>query len=346
MVPIQLFRNRLHTFSKLLVWLLGLTVTAACASHAVRTFVFSLEHEVGETFMGIRWQGTLELPNITVNGIRLTELSGLAWDDDDGLLYAVSDQGYLFHLQPEITHRVLTNVTIITAYPLTNKKGKRYANRDAEGLTIIRSNNGIKGDSELIISFERQPTIARFSTTGKWLKTYRLPSLLRDIDNYAGSNTALEAVTLHPTWGILTAPEQPLTTPPLAKNGRFNVIYTLADGGKHSWTFPVAPASNSAIVALEALADGSVLVLERSFISVWQPLIISLRQLWLTECQQCSQAPATVKLIAEFNNQKGWNLDNFEGLTQQSGPYFFMVSDDNDSALQHTLLTYFELLPD
>jgi len=46
-----------------------------------------------------------------------------------------------------------------------------------------------------------------------------------------------------------------------------------------------------------------------------------------------------------LDNTKGWLLDNFEGLTQHQGRYFFMVSDNNDNRLQRTLLTYFEILP-
>ncbi|HCB12317.1 MAG TPA: hypothetical protein DEP36_01915, partial [Gammaproteobacteria bacterium] len=40
-----------------------------------------------------------------------------------------------------------------------------------------------------------------------------------------------------------------------------------------------------------------------------------------------------------------WLLDNFEGLTRYQDQRFFMISDDNCSAWQSTLLVYFELLP-
>jgi hypothetical protein len=44
----------------------------------------------------LRALGLLELPSRTVNGLRLAGLSDLAWDDDDGVLYALSDLGALF----------------------------------------------------------------------------------------------------------------------------------------------------------------------------------------------------------------------------------------------------------
>ena len=323
------------------VWsLLWVGVTfVACASSSVQPFIFSTTHQVGDTFMGIRLHGTLELPSIEVNGVKLTELSGLAWDADEKILYAVSDQGYLFHLRPVITDHTLIDVVFLAAFPLTNNKGKRLWNKDAEGLTLLKSNNGKLGDSQLLISFERQPTIARVTPQGKLMKRYTLPKLLQDIHHYASSNEALEAVTIHPQFDILTAPEKPLK----GNEGQI-VIYSLT--GKQ-WHFPVHSAPNSAVVAIEALADGSVWVLERAFVSVFQPFFISLRRVWLSSCETCpndSQPVTKFKQVVFWDNSKGWNLDNFEGLTHHQGAYFFMVSDDNDNSLQRTLLSYFELL--
>ena len=48
--------------------------------------------------------------------------------------------------------------------------------------------------------------------------------------------------------------------------------------------------------------------------------------------------------MAVFDTSQGWLLDNFEGLARHREQRFFMVSDDNRSALQSTLLVYFELL--
>ena len=48
--------------------------------------------------------------------------------------------------------------------------------------------------------------------------------------------------------------------------------------------------------------------------------------------------------IVRFDSSKGWRLDNFEGLAHYRGRRYFMVSDDNRSPLQKTLLVYFEIL--
>ena len=80
----------------------------AVPSHAqdgVRTLetrpVLLTEQPGGAQAIGrLRALGMLELPDITVDGLRFSQLSGLAWDDDDGILYANSDKGALFHLRP------------------------------------------------------------------------------------------------------------------------------------------------------------------------------------------------------------------------------------------------------
>ena len=39
------------------------------------------------------------IPPQSVNGIKISELSGLAWDKDEQLLYAISDKGHIFHFR-------------------------------------------------------------------------------------------------------------------------------------------------------------------------------------------------------------------------------------------------------
>ena len=64
--------------------------------------------KLGDRTGHIRFLGMLQLPNPTLDGMRFSQLSGLAWDDDDGILYAISDRGFLFHLQPVFENGVLT----------------------------------------------------------------------------------------------------------------------------------------------------------------------------------------------------------------------------------------------
>lgn len=335
--------NLITILKKLAIFTLLIIPASCIISSFSRPVIFSTNHPIGDTYMGIRLLGMVKLANKEINGILLTELSGLVWDNDEQLLYAVSDNGSLFHLRPIISDNILTQIEAVSAYWLHNKKGKKLQSRDSEGLALLNGNNGVAGDSELVISFEQIPRVARFTPDGQPLADYTLPAALSNIDNYYTANKGLEAVTVHPQLGIITAPEWPLrqkNTVYSLKGQHKHTIYAI-ESGEH-WTFPAYPTPNSAIVALEALADGSVLVLERAFVSVFKSVIISLRRLWLSTCQNCS---VTVKWeqVAVFDSQE-WRVDNFEGLTHHTGAYFFMVSDDNErSFLQETLLSYWEL---
>jgi hypothetical protein len=327
-------------FTKFLVLLYLLIITVSCTTLFSRQVNFSSQYQPGDTYMGIRLHGTLALENIEIKGMKLNELSGLAWDKDEDLLYAVSDNGVLFHLRLAITKNTLNRAVLVSAYPLKNDKGGLLVLKDSEGLAILKGNNGIKGDSELLISFERKPRIALFTSKGKLLRDYTLPIVLQNIKNYYEPNKALEAVTIHPKLGILTAPEWPLKLGQKTSNflqGKYKHSIFALDGKQ--WKIAAYPALNSGIVALETLEDGSLLVLERAFVSIFQPFIISLRRVWLSDNGN------KVQQVAIFDSTKGWKVDNFEGLTHHKGKFFFMVSDDNNSSLQRTLLSYWELIP-
>lgn len=310
--------------------------SSACSTPFSRPIIFSQHYDTGDTYMGIRLQGTIKLANYQINGLKMTELSGLAWDEDDGILYAISDNGYLFHLRPVIIKQILTDVKLVAGFRLQQKNGKRLSSQDAEGLSILKARNGRIGDSQLIISFERKPQIALFNPKGQLLNEYTLPKKLRNPQNYYNQNKMLESVSQHPHFGILTAPEWPLkqkNTTYSLKGQHQHTIYAL--NGQQQWRFPAYPVPNSAIVALEVLENNSVLVLERAYVSIFKPLIISLRQLWLLGNGKTQQ-----KQLAIFDSHEGWQTDNFEGLTHHRHNNFFMISDDNNSPLQMTLLSY------
>ncbi|MDM8569645.1 esterase-like activity of phytase family protein [Thiotrichales bacterium HSG1] len=315
------------------ITILFILLLTSCFTELSHQVSLSNEYQAGDTYMQIRLRGTVRLVNKKINHLRLSELSGLAWSEDDKILYAISDDGNLFHLRPQIVDNTLVGVNFITAFTLSNKKGKKLKYRDSEGLSILNGANGIIGDSELIISFERKPRIARFNPKGKLLVNYTLPPVLKKKKFFYNNNKIFEAVTVHPKLGVITAPELPMRKNkirPSLKNHK-HTIYAL-DG--KSWSFPAFPVKNSSIVAMEYLQDGSLLILERAYVSIYKPLIITLRQLWLETME--------TKQVAVFNNHLGWQIDNFEGLTHHQGNYFFMVSDNNDISLQRTLLTYFE----
>ena len=280
--------------------------------------------------------GMLELSNVTINGLRLGDLSDLAWDDDDNVLYALSDHGALFWLRPIFDNCMLADVMLLKAVPLRELDGANLPpgkHLDSEGMDILLGHNGIKGDAELLISFERVPRIVRYRPNGHALHEYTLPAPLREIKAYRGPNQELEAVTVDAKHGILTAPEYPLKSEVKGYNRIFNLSGS-------SWLYPIAP--NSGIVSMKSLGKRGLLILERDYKSVLPGFLVSLKK--VATLQADSSVPLSVETLVTLDSSKGFNIDNFEGLAAHRNNRFFLVSDNNGMFFQRTLLLYFELL--
>ncbi len=325
-------------FSVLLVC--GLFGNALAVDYALDAKPLALSETIkpGDRVDRIRFLGMLQLSNPVIDGMRFSQLSGLAWDDDDEILYALSDKGFLFHLRPSFDHGILTGLKLLKAVQLrelnSNKPLKR-SRADSEGLDIIKGRNGQKGDAELLISFESFPRIMRYRPDGYALYQYPLPAPLNNVKNYQDANKMLESVCLDSKLGILTAPEKPLR----GERPGYTHIFNLTGD---SWLLPLP--DDSRISALECLGNNQVMTLGSNFkFSLGYTIKVALKIATLPS-QPSPSEPITVETIATLESNKGHQLDNFEGLARHRGNRFFIVSDDNDLFIQRTLLMYFELL--
>jgi hypothetical protein len=287
--------------------------------------------QYGEKTPEIKPLGVVKLNTKSADGVRITGISALAWDQDEELLYGVTDKGNVHHLRPSFDKDKLVSVDLVATYKLRSKNGKRLKgkHRDSEGAFVINADNGIQGDSELVISFEKIPQIIRFTPQGKLIEPYVLPPILAHVKNYRSANQMLEAVTLYPEKGVLTIAQRPM-------KGRKNQRLYALNG--ESWEYYMEKHKGNGVTAMEALPDGRILFMERAWHSLMSPLIVTLKEGRFT-----ADGKLELRVIVSLNSTKGWALDNFEGLTRHREQRFFMVSDDNKSPLQRTLLFYFEL---
>ncbi len=308
-------------------------------------YPLSRDHEPGDTYDGLRLLGTLKLSAVTFRGHLLGGLSALAWDEDDAVLYALSDRGVLFHLGVDFDDDGrLADARLLDAVPLLDARGSalKGARADSEGMVALRADNGVPGDAELAVSFERHPRVMRYSTRGKLLGAVALPSGLRDRDSYRSSNRGLESLAWHPVHGFVTGVEQPFKD---VTDGEVQ-IHALGDGTagarRRWWRYPLAPEPNAGLVDIATLPDGTLLTLERGYGFFFVPFITTLRRVpSLPGEDGALLEPVTV---ARLNTGQGWALDNFEGVALLPGGRLLMVSDDNTRAVQATLLAAFELL--
>jgi hypothetical protein len=305
-----------------------------CTSKDARPVSLHPDYGDGARYRGIRMLGSLRLSGRQVDGLAVHGLSGLSWSAAQQRLYAVSDLGFLVVLAPHFTHGMLIGASYCAAFALRDGDGValRDSWRDAEGLSLRPAT--ATRDEELLISFEQHPRVERYTTEGRYLGSEAVPPVLRDPRRYVSPNRALEALTETRRFGIVVAPELPLR----GQSGRDIPLFAL-HGPR--WSFHSLDADYSGLVGLETLPDDNLLVLERRYISPLHPLIIALSRVTLND--DPTQAARQEELV-RFDTSAGWAMDNFESVARHEGNRYFMVSDDNASPLQQSLLVYFEVL--
>ncbi len=254
-------------------------------------------------------------------GIDFTGISDLAYDGE-GLLYALSDKGYLFRLELLLDKDKIGRLVLKGAYRLKNKEGKPLSKkrRDAEGLDFF--------EGTLLISFERKPKVSQFDLTGVKIKNLSLPLVLEDIKNYQGKNSALESVVMHPDFGVITVPQRPLKH----TDDKFHTLFSL----EKRWRFK----ADADITAIETMPDGSLLVLEREFRLFGMGHTVWLKKVPL---KICTGGFCQAETLAKLDSTDGWKLDNFEGLVRIDRDRYLMISDDNGSFLQKCIVVLFQV---
>lgn len=274
--------------------------------------------------------GRTEIPATGKDGVRVDELSGLAWDADEKLLYAVSDGGVLHHFRLQWDGDGITSLEHIFSAPLAAPMGNAAAT-NAEGLAAVRGDDGTPGNSELLIAFEDGPGIARFTPKGEWIADVALPAALADPKNYAKRNSRLEAVAFDKVHGVLTAPERPL-------RGEPKTIHKIYAGDGAAWAFE-ATQPDGRLKAIETLADGGILVLERTAGDKGGARRAHLRHIDPAACATGGQCAAPD--LAAIPNPL--LADNFEGLTRLSDEFFLIVTDRTKKDVEATSFVLFKL---
>lgn len=266
-----------------------------------------------------------------VDGLPIAELSGLAWDTDEQLLYAVSDLGYLVQFKVETDDDQLTAVKPIHAFKLTDPDdvvesiGERF---NAEGLALRHANDGKTGNTELIIALEEDPpTIVRVSPQGVALGSLPVPAPANDMANYRKKGRGLESVVFSDTHGVMTAPESPLLDS--ARNQ--HTVY----GQDQHWSFQ-RHDEDSRLKGLALLPDGQLLALERTRAGAKKMQSASLRRVDLHACNDVAGCTAQVVGIMPSGPE------NFEGLALLAPGQALLVSDNGGKVDTDTV---FALVP-
>ncbi len=265
-----------------------------------------------------------------IDEYKFSEISDVAFDKTAKKLYLLGDQGVLFVFDAKFEEQI-ASLRPLYAKKLVQKQNRGFKKweQDSEGMTM-------GGGGELIISFEGRAKVGQFDTAGTLQKQLSIPSKLKNPKNFRSRNKSLESVARHPKFGILTASEWPLKKDHI----KDQTVYAL-DG--REWHFRAEEATNSAVVGLEVMDDGNLLVLERAYSGLLNPVVVTLKKVWLEGCRSKTKMCRS-EVVASFSTADGWHIDNFEGLARVGKNRYIMVSDDNDNFYQRTLLIYFEII--
>jgi hypothetical protein len=256
------------------------------------------------------------------------EISDAAWFPRDHTLMLLSDRGRLYRFAAEFNDTAM-RVQPIAAHRLRTADGRvlKKHRRDSEGLTV-------DGSGRLVVSFEGKPRVAYLSRTGRVLDRLTLPGSLKSERAYRDRNKGLEALAWHPRYGLLTVKERPAKGLPLDRQTIFSLRGDV-------WHFRAESIAGNGVTAIEVMDDGNVLVLERALDRHNLLAVITLKKVYLDTVDKAGECHT--EIVGQLRTDRGWLVDNFEGLTRVAPHRYVMVSDDGGNFFQKTLLIYFEI---
>ena len=271
---------------------------------------------------------------LTSQSKRFGGISALRIQADGAEFIALSDKGWWF--RGRLTYEGTRPAGIVDAEmaPILGPDGRPLAARGWYDTESIAQDGG-----KLYVGIERVHRIVRFDYGKNGLLARGQPIEVPPGVRMLPANKGLEALVFVPRGLPLAGALIALSERGLDRDG--NLVAFLI-GGPRPGMFAVKRSGEFDISDAAMLPDGDLLILERKF-SWISGLFIRLRRLALAEIR----AGALVDGPVLFEADLGFQIDNMEGLSVHRGAngetVLSMISDDNFSVLQRTLLLQFTL---
>jgi hypothetical protein len=296
---------------------------------------FDREHPERKEFGKLVFRGGV---NLFARSIYFGGYSAIALDPSGASLLAICDAGTWLKANLDYDGRKLKGLSDVVLGPVLGTGGKRLLDdeeRDSEAMTLV------EGDTQqgtAYVSFERKHRIARYPFTtdrfGPPSGTIPLPPGAKAMS----ANRGIEAMTMIRAGklkGTLVAFSERLPD----KNG--NLTGWLI-GGPTPGKISLKPIGGFDITDAAALPDGGLVILERRF-RYSEGIQMRIRRIAPSELRPGAVIEGEVLL--EANDRL--NIDNMEAIAayrRASGETIItLMSDDNFSGLQRTLIMQFAL---
>ncbi|MCC6889390.1 MAG: esterase-like activity of phytase family protein [Hyphomicrobiales bacterium] len=284
-------------------------------------------------FGRLDWRGGLVL---TSNFREFGGLSALSVAADGASLLAANDRGWWLRGRIAYSGTRPTGLVDAEMAPMLGPDGRTLAARrwyDTE--SIARDGNTV------YVGIERVHRIVRFDIGKDGLAARARPIDVPAAFRSLPSNGSIEALAFVPRGGTLGG-----TLVAIAERGRDRAGNHLAFliGGPRPGAFTIVRKNDYDVSDAAALPSGDLLVLERKF--GWATgLYIRIRRIAIADIRPGAVADGAILLEADLGQQ----IDNLEGLavhTSGGDTVLTLISDDNFSMLQRTMLLQFTLAPE
>ena len=259
-------------------------------------------------------------------------LSGLEITPD-GTLVAIADTGFWLTARLVESDGWLTGITDVAMAPLLDADGEeanRKASVDAEGLRLSRDR------TSLLVSFEGDHRVARYPLAGDLGLATPTPVALPSLQGIS-ANRGIEAVAVAPTDGPLAGATVIIAES--ARDSSGNSRAWVVDGPR-AGAFSVRERDGFDITDAAFLPNGDLFILERRF-SLSQGIAMRIRRLAGADIRPGATVDGPTVLFDDHLFQ----IDNMEGMVLRPQPtgdvMITLVSDDNHSLLQRTILLQF-----
>jgi hypothetical protein len=269
--------------------------------------------------------------------------SAMAVDDRGERFLAIADTGTWLTGRIERADGQLNGVTNarIGSIPQDGRPSTEKSMRDVEGLVQLDP-GPLEGS--YLLTYEGEHRMQEYVLEGGAFRQLAGRPLPKAFDTIRDGNEGLEGATLlrggRFAGGLALFAETPLT-------GEVNLTGALIRDGKTE-TLTLQRRENFSISDVQSLADGSLLFLERSFDLAKQQRV-RLRLVKTENVKPDTIMDGEILLDATRNmaTKEGHEIDNFEGLavhtTAQGETVLTLISDDNFSPSQRTLMLQFQL---
>jgi hypothetical protein len=262
-------------------------------------------------------------------------LSGLRLDAKGEQFISMSDKGTWFTGRIVYNGREMTGLADVEAAPMLGADGRPITARgwfDTEAIAL---------DGTLVyIGLERVNQILRFDFSKGGTRSLGQPIPLPLAMRKLPYNKGLESLVMVPKGLPLAGTLIAISERGLDADG--NIIGFLI-GGPRPGDFAVRRSNNFDISDAVLLHSGDLLILERKF-SLLTGVGIRIRRIALKSIDR----GATLDGPSIFEADLGHEVDNMEGLdahvTPEGDTVLTMISDDNFSMIQRTLLLQFTLM--